>query len=63
MTDIPTLGQSPAQATAMIPLCIARHEIASQMGPAIREVFSVLAAQGLRPARVLSSRWCRTQGH
>ncbi len=50
MTDIPTLGHSPAQATAMIPLCIARHEIASQMGPAIREVFSVLAAQGLKPA-------------
>lgn len=50
MIETPSLIDSPAQATAMIPLLIPRSAIATEMGPAIREVFAVLGAQGLRPA-------------
>lgn len=50
MIEVPSLVDSPAQAAAMIPLLIPRQAIATEMGPAIREVFAALGAQGLRPA-------------
>lgn len=50
MIEAPSLVDSPAQVTAMIPLLIPRQAIATEMGPAIQELFAVLGAQGLRPA-------------
>lgn len=50
MIDTPTITQSPALLTAAIRLTIPRSQIQQFMGPAIGEVFSAIAAQGLAPA-------------
>jgi effector-binding domain-containing protein len=50
MIDTPQITQSAAQLTAIIRLTIPRSEIRRVMGPAIREVMSALAAQGVAPA-------------
>jgi effector-binding domain-containing protein len=48
--ETPTITDSPEQATACISLVVPRDEIQSVMGPAIREVYAVLQAQGVAPA-------------
>ena len=50
MIDEPTIVKSEAQTAAVIRLTIARSEIQAEMGPAIREVLSIVTAQGLAPA-------------
>lgn len=50
MIDTPHITQSKAQPMAFIRLTVPRSEIRTVMGPAITEVFSVLAAQGIAPA-------------
>ena len=42
--------EAAARATAVIHLVVPRAEIQHVMGPAIGEVFSTLAAQGVTPA-------------
>jgi len=42
--------ETTAQITAIIHIIVPREEIQAVMGPAIREVFSVLAAQAIPPA-------------
>jgi len=49
MIDTPHITQSKAQLTAFIHVTVPRSEIQTVMGPAITEVFSVLAAQGIAP--------------
>ena len=55
MIDTPKITQSNEQLTAVIHLTIPRAEIAKVMGPAIGEVMSTVAAQGLTPAGPLFS--------
>lgn len=50
MIEPPTLRQSPATPTACIHLTIPRSQMREVMGPAIEEVFTKLAAQGVPPA-------------
>ncbi|MBL8796456.1 MAG: GyrI-like domain-containing protein [Planctomycetia bacterium] len=50
MIDAPHLTDTVAQQTAVIRLTIPRSEIQQVMGPAIGEVMSTLAAQGVAPA-------------
>ena len=50
MLETPTVADSPEQATARISLVIPRDEIQTAMGPAIREVYAALRAQGIAPA-------------
>lgn len=49
MIDQPRIVQSDQQLTAHIPLVVACADMPKVMGPGISEVFSVLAAQGLKP--------------
>lgn len=50
MIDTPVLASTTEQPTAVIHLTIPRSEIQKVMGPAHRELFSTLAAQGITPA-------------
>lgn len=50
MIDEPQVVKSPAQDTAVIRLTIPRAEIQNAMGPAIGEVMSAVAQQGIGPA-------------
>ena len=50
MLDKPYIVQTKAQPAAVIRLTIPREEIKSVMGPAIGEVMSTVAAQGIQPA-------------
>ena len=50
MLEEPRILSTEEQQTAVISLCVARAEIASIMGPAMAEVSSALAAQGIVPA-------------
>jgi effector-binding domain-containing protein len=50
MIDTPVIAQSPAQLTAAIRLTVPRADIQKVMGPGIREIFGVVAAQGSGPA-------------
>ncbi|MDB5800088.1 MAG: transcriptional regulator, effector-binding domain/component [Rhodocyclales bacterium] len=50
MIDTPYITHSEAQSVACIPLSVSCTEIKSEMGPAISEVYSVLAAQGVKPS-------------
>ena len=50
MLDKPQIPQTEAQHTAIIRLTIPRAEIQSVMGPAIAEVMSAIAAQGITSA-------------
>jgi effector-binding domain-containing protein len=50
MIDPPHLTETAAQPAAVIHLTIPRSEIQQAMGPAIGEVLSALAAQGIAPA-------------
>jgi len=50
MIDKPEIVQSAAKLTALIHLTVPRDEIRTVMGPGITEVYSTLAAQGIKPA-------------
>jgi effector-binding domain-containing protein len=50
MIDPPSVTTSPPQVAAVIHLTIPRSEIQQVMGPALKELFAALAAQGLQPA-------------
>jgi effector-binding domain-containing protein len=50
MIDTPAITTTAEQPTAVIHLTIPRAEIQKEMGPAHRELFSTLAAQGITPA-------------
>jgi effector-binding domain-containing protein len=50
MLDRPRLIQTDGQLTAIIHLTTPRAEIGQVMGPAIAEIISTLAAQGVTPA-------------
>jgi len=50
MIDPPHITETAAQQAAVIHLTIPRSEIQQVMGPAIGEVMSALAAQGIAPA-------------
>lgn len=49
MLDNPEVIQTDEQLTAVIHLTVPRDEIRSVMGPAIAEVMSAIAAQGITP--------------
>jgi effector-binding domain-containing protein len=49
MLDTPHITQTEARQTAVIHLTIPRAEIRNVMGPGIRELMSVVAAQGVTP--------------
>ena len=49
MIDEPQIVKTEAQNAAVIRLTIPRSEMQTEMGPAIREVMSTVAAQGLAP--------------
>jgi effector-binding domain-containing protein len=49
MIDQPRIVQSEKQLTAHIPLVVSCADMPKVMGPGITEVFTVLAAQGLKP--------------
>lgn len=49
MLDMPHITQTEDQQTAVIRLTIPRAEIRNVMGPGIRELMSVVAAQGITP--------------
>jgi effector-binding domain-containing protein len=49
MIDTPQIVQSDEQLTAVIHLCVPRAEINHVMGPAIQEIISALAAEGITP--------------
>ena len=50
MLDKPYIVETQAQPAAVIRLTIPRAEIGNVMGPAIGEVMSTVAAQGIKPA-------------
>jgi effector-binding domain-containing protein len=50
MLDIPRVIHTDEQLTAVIHLTVSRDDIREVMGPAIAEVVSTLAAQGISPA-------------
>jgi effector-binding domain-containing protein len=50
MLDTPRIVESPHQLTAVIHLTIPREEIRNVMGPAITEVRTAVAAQGMTPS-------------
>ena len=50
MLDTPHVLESSEQLTVCIPLVVPRAEIQAVMGPGIRELYAVLAAQGVAPA-------------
>lgn len=50
MLDAPQIAETTDQATACISMVVPRAEIQSVMGPAIREVYAAIAAQGIAPA-------------
>jgi effector-binding domain-containing protein len=50
MIDAPQIVQTNEQLTAVIHFTIPRAEIGNVMGPAIAEILSVIAVQGLAPA-------------
>lgn len=50
MIDPPRVVLTEPRATAVVPLVIPRADIQKVMGPAIQEVASTLAAQGIPPA-------------
>lgn len=50
MIEEPQLLQTKVQRTAVIPIVASWSEMREVMGPGIREVLAVIAAQGLTPA-------------
>ena len=59
MIDTPAITTTAEQPTAVIHLTIPRSEIQKEMGPAHRELFSALAAQGVTPTGPWFSRHFR----
>jgi effector-binding domain-containing protein len=59
MIDTPAVTATDAQPTAVIHLTVPRAEIQQVMGPAHQELFSTLAAQGVKPTGALFSRHFR----
>lgn len=55
MLDTPQVVQSEAQQTAFIHLTVPRSEMQNVMDPAIGELFSTIAAQGIAPTGPLFS--------
>ena len=55
MLDAPEIVTTQPQATAVVRLTVPRAEIGKVMGPAIGEVMSAVAAQGIAPAGPLFS--------
>ena len=49
MLEVPQIVQVAAKTAAVIPIRIPRAEIQQVMGPGIRELLAVVAAQGLTP--------------
>ena len=49
MIETPQITQTRAQAAAVIRLTVARSEMMKVFGPAVGELMSVLAAQGVEP--------------
>jgi effector-binding domain-containing protein len=49
MIDTPQVTQTHAEQAAVIHLTIPRSEMMKMFGPAVAELFSVLASQGIRP--------------
>ena len=58
--DPPQITETADQLIAFIPLVVPRDEIQAVMGPAIRELYSALAAQPSGVERMFSSRACRS---
>jgi len=50
MIDTPEIAKTSRQSAATIRLTIQREDIQRVMGPAIKEVFAAIAAQGIKPA-------------
>jgi len=50
MIKVPAIATTVDQNYAALHLTVAREQIQQAMGPAIREVYSAVAAQGLKPA-------------
>jgi len=50
MIDVPQIVYADEQPTAVIHIVVSRNDIEQVMSPAIAEVLSVLAAQGIAPA-------------
>ena len=59
MIDELQIVKTEAQTAAVIRLTIARSEIQAVLGPAMREVLSIVTAQGLAPAGPMFSRHFR----
>lgn len=59
MIDTPQITESAAQLAAVIRLTIPRAEIQNVMGPAMSELMSAVAAQGVGPAGPLFSHHLR----
>ena len=55
MLDTPQITQTTAQSAAIIRLTIPREEMRNVMGPAIGELMSTIAAQGITPVGPLFS--------
>ncbi len=49
MLDTPQITQTAAEPAAVIRLTIPRSEMMTKFGPAVAELFSALASQGVRP--------------
>ena len=50
MIEAPDVAQSQRQTAAVIHITCPREKIQSEVGPAIKEILAVLAAEGLQPA-------------
>ena len=50
MIDPPQITQTAARLTAAIHVTVPRAQIQSVMGPGVRELMTVIAAQGIAPA-------------
>lgn len=55
MLETPTVVQSPSQKLAAIKIVVPRPDIVKVMGPAIQEIFSVMAEQGISPTGPLTA--------
>lgn len=62
MIDKPQIVQTDAQPAAVLRLPIPREEIRNVMGPAMAELKSALAAQGMAPAGPIFSHHFRPPG-
>lgn len=59
MIETPHLTQTEPQHTAVVRVTVPRHQIQEAMDPAIQEVLTAVAAQGLKPTGPVFSRHFR----